>query len=128
MRLEAHHLIAINYLALPRRGGLTMQQIADEAQVSRQTVYDWLDNPVFAAELKKRMIRNTRDAMPNMINEAMKGVTEDRNAAMFKLFLEMNDMLANDINVGDKLDEAGDLDAVKARIAEFERRGKKKEE
>ena len=119
MRLEASHYIAINYLALPKRGGLTMQQVADKAQVSRMTLYRWLDDPVFAAELKKRMIRNTRDVMPDMLNEAVKGVTEDRNAAMLKLFLQMNDMLTDAINVGDKLDNAGDIDAMRKRIEEY---------
>jgi len=119
VRLEASHYIAINYLALPKRGGLTMQQVADKAQVSRMTLYRWLDDPVFAAELKKRMIRNTRDVMPDMLNEAVKGVTEDRNAAMLKLFLQMNDMLTDAINVGDKLDNAGDIDAMRKRIEEY---------
>lgn len=123
MRLRTEHYIAINYLALPNRGGLTMQEIADKCGVaSRQTIYEWQDNPVFAAELKKRMIRNSRAKLPNMIEEAAKGVTEDRNAAMFKLFLEMNDMLADPVNVGDKLDEAGDVDAMQQRIEDYKKR------
>lgn len=126
MRLETSHYIAINYLSLPKRAGLTMQQIADEAGVSRMTLYRWQENPVFAAELKKRMIRNSRMYMPDMIHEAMKGVTEDRNAAMFKIFLQMNDMLTDPVNVSDKLDEAGNIDAIRRRIEEYHKKTKEK--
>lgn len=127
MRLETEHYIAIHYLALPKRGGLTMQELADKCGVSRQTLYRWQDDPVFAAELKKRMIRNSRAMLPDMIHEAAKGVTEDRNAAMFKLFLQMNDMLTDAVNVEDKLNQQGDIEAMQARIKEYKARRKNKE-
>lgn len=127
MHLRTEHLMAINYLSEPRRGGLTMQQIADKCGVSRQTLYDWQDNPVFAAELKKRMIRKSRLHLPDMISEAVKGVTEDRNAAMFKLFLQMNDMLTDAVSVEEKLDSAGDMDAMRRRIEEYQARNKNKD-
>ena len=125
MRLETSHYIAINYLSLPNKGGYTMQEIAEEADISRSTLYSWLDNPVFAAEMKRRMIRNSRNLLPGMIEEAAKGVTEDRNAAMFKLFLQMNDMLTDAVQVSDKLDSAGDVDAIHQRIQEYKDRAKK---
>lgn len=128
MRLETEHYIAIHYLALPKRGGLTMQELADKCGVSRQTLYRWQDDPVFAAELKKRMIRNSRAMLPDMIHEAAKGVTEDRNAAMFKLFLQMNDMLTDAVNVEDKLNQQGDIEAMQARIKEYKARRKNKEQ
>jgi predicted DNA-binding protein YlxM (UPF0122 family) len=88
-RLGTEHYIAINYLALPKRGGKTMQEIADECSVSRQALYKWLDD------------------------------------AMFKLVLQMNDMLTDAINVGDKLDSAGDIDAMQKRIEEYKAKAKK---
>jgi len=120
MRLETHHYIAINYLALPRRGGKTMQEIAEECQVSRQTVYKWLDNPVFAAELKRRIIRNSRDKLPDLVESMTEHAIADGNAALAKLVLQMNDMLTDAINVGDKLDSAGDIDAIQQRIKDFQ--------
>ncbi len=128
MRLGAEHYIAINYLSLPKRGGLTVQEIADECGVSRQSIYDWQNNPVFSAELKKRMIRNTRNKLPDMLDASMTSVIEDPNAAMLKLFLQMNDMLTDAVNVGDKLNEAGDIDAMQARIQEYKDRAAKQDE
>lgn len=125
-RLGTEHYIAINYLAIPKRGGMTMQQIADEAGVSRQSLYNWLDNRTFDAELKKRIIRNTRNKLPEVTQAMVEAVTEDRNAAMAKLILQMNDMLTDSINVGDKLDSAGDIDAMQARIAEYKKKAEGK--
>ena len=122
MRLSTEHYIAINYLALPRRGGRTMQQVADECGVSRQTLYNWLDDRTFDAELKKRIIRNTRDKLPEVTNSMVNAVTEDHNAAMAKLVLQMNDMLTDPINVGDKLDSTGDIEAMQQRIQEYKDR------
>lgn len=124
-RLETEHYIAINYLALPKRGGLTMQEIAEKSSVTRSTIYNWLDDPVFSAELKRRIIRNSRDRLPEMVNAAADAVVDDHNAAMFKLVLQMNDMLTDVVNVNDKLDQAGDIDAMQKRIEEYRQKTNK---
>lgn len=128
MKLRTEHYIAINYLALPRRGGLTVRELAELCEVNPQTLYNWQDNPVFAAELKRRMIRNSRALLPEMLDAAAKGVTEDRNAAMLKLLLQMNDMLTDPVNVSDKLDSAGDVEAMQERIKEYKERASKEKE
>ncbi|TYS60484.1 hypothetical protein FZC76_21680 [Sutcliffiella horikoshii] len=117
--LRTEQLIAINYIALPKRGGLTMQQIADECKVSRQTLYEWMKDPLFESELKKQMIRNTRERLPEAIASMIDHVVDGGNAAMMKLLLQMNDMLTDSVSVDDKLTKAGDVDAMKERIAKY---------
>jgi DNA-binding phage protein len=118
-RLRAEHLIAIQFLALPKKGRFTMQQIAEKCGVSRQTLYEWLKMPIFESELKKQMIRNTRERLPEAIASMVDHVVNDGNAAMMKLLLQMNDMLTDKVSVEQKLTNAGDVDAMKQRIEEF---------
>ncbi|MEN2464922.1 phBC6A51 family helix-turn-helix protein [Ornithinibacillus sp. JPR2-1] len=99
-----------------------MQQIADECGVTRKTLYNWLDDRLFDKELKKRIIRNTRNKLPEVTEAMVAAVTEDHNAAMAKLVLQMNDMLTDAVNVSDKLETATDIDAMQERIAAYKKR------
>lgn len=101
-----------------------MQEVAEEAGVSRRSLYYWLDDKMFDSELKKRIIRNTRDKLPDVTAAMVDAVTQDRNAAMAKLVLQMNDMLTDAVLVGDKLDSSGDLKEMQKRIKEYKERQK----
>lgn len=125
VRLGTEHYIAINYLSLPKRGGLTMQQIANEAGVTRDAIYKWLKDPLFDRELKKAIIRNTRNRLPDVTESMVNAVIADGNAAMAKLILQMNDMLTDDIKVSDKLESVTDIDAMQERIAAYKKKNVK---
>ncbi|OMD33569.1 hypothetical protein [Paenibacillus odorifer] len=121
-RLEAHHLIALNYLALPRRGGLTMEQIGEAASVSRQSIYDWLKDPLFERELKRQIARNTLDRIPEVVDAMADAAIRDGNAAAAKLLLNMNDMLTERVDVT-KTDVTGmERDELDRKIAEYRAR------
>lgn len=121
-RLEAHHLIALNYLALPRRGGKTMEEIGKEAGVSRQAVYDWLKDPLFERELKRQIARNTLDRLPEVTDSMADAAIQDRNAAAAKLLLQMNEMLTDKVDVV-KTDATGmDREELERKIAEYRAR------
>lgn len=121
-RLEAHHLIALNYLAQPRRAGKTMEEIGKEAGVSRQAVYDWLKDPLFERELKRQIARNTLDRLPEVTDAMADAAIQDRNAAAAKLLLQMNEMLTDKVDVV-KTDATGmDREELERKIAEYRAR------
>ncbi|MFD2702775.1 phBC6A51 family helix-turn-helix protein [Paenibacillus shunpengii] len=121
-RLEAHHMIAIQYLALPKRGGKTMEEIGTEAGVSRQAIYDWLKDPLFERELKRQISRNTVVKIPEVVDAMVQASVEDRNATAAKLILTMGEMLTEKVDVV-KTDVSGmDREELTRRIQEYQSR------
>lgn len=121
-RLETHHAIAIQYLALPKRGGKTMEEIATECGVSRRALYDWLKDPLFDRELKKEIVRQTTARLPEIMESLADAVLTDHNAAAAKLLLQVNGMLTEKVEVETKSSEASDVSALQARIDEYKRK------
>ncbi|WP_261133802.1 hypothetical protein [Bacillus sp. Marseille-Q3570] len=39
--LWTEHYIAIEYLVMPDRGGLTLEEIAEKCSVTRKVLYNW---------------------------------------------------------------------------------------
>jgi len=115
-RIETHHAIAIKYLALPKRGGKTMEEIATEAGVSRRAVYDWLKDPLFDRELKKEIVRQTTARLPEVMESLTDAVISEHNAAAAKLLLQVNGMLTDKVEVETKNGDVTDIDSLKARI------------
>ena len=56
-RLNAEHLLAIQWLSQPRKGGKTDEQIAEICGVSRQSIHNWRKDAMFEAELKLKISR-----------------------------------------------------------------------
>ncbi|MFT3657259.1 MULTISPECIES: LPD25 domain-containing protein [Bacillus] len=56
-QLNEKQMKAISLLAKPNRGGLQLDEIAQKAGVSRQTLYGWRQNATFKEELKKQTDR-----------------------------------------------------------------------
>lgn len=117
-RLETHHMIAIQYLSLPKSGGKTMEEIAKEAGVSRQSIYDWLKDPLFDKELKKEIIRQTRLRVPEVLESMAKAAIEDHNAQAAKIVLQVNDMLTEKVELEQKTTSvgSGDLESLKKEV------------
>lgn len=120
-RLNAEHLIAIKYLALPNRGGLTKEEIAKECGVTRQALYNWEKDPLFERELKAEMVRNSRDRLPELIQSLSEIAIRDGNAAMAKLALQINGMLTDKVEIETKgKSEEIDFDKLDDELADFE--------
>lgn len=119
-RLNTEHLLAISWLSQPKRGGLTMEQVADEVGVSKRTLYNWLKEPLFERELKREMVRYQQRRLPEVLSNMYDVAIESDNAAMSKLVLQMNDMLTEKTEVASK--DAGkdiDYDAIDDEIEAF---------
>ena len=116
-RLNTEHMTAIQYLALPHKGGKTDAEIAEICGVSRQTIYNWKQDPTFNAELKRQIVRNTAERLPELVDSMMDVAIAEGNASMAKLILTMNEMLTQHIEVTQTAgDDTPDLDALKARL------------
>lgn len=115
--LNTEHLVAIRYLALPKSERPTVDDIAVEAGVHRSTVFEWKKDPVFDAELKRQMVRNATDKLPDLIESLPMIAMRDGNAAMAKLALQLSGLLTDKIEVEAKVDGVTDIDALRKRIA-----------
>ncbi|MGG2024231.1 phBC6A51 family helix-turn-helix protein [Gottfriedia sp. S16(2024)] len=122
-RLNAEHHIAIKYLSQPKKGGLTIEEIAEKAGVSRATIFNWRKEPLFERELKREMIRQSQDRLPELIESLAEIAIRDGNAAMAKLALQINGMLTDKVEVETKVTtNEVDIDALDDEIAAFDKR------
>lgn len=107
---------AIAWLAQPKKGGKTYDEIAEIIGVHRSTLFEWKKNPVFEAELKRQMVRNSQDKLPELIESLSEIAIRDGNAAMAKLALQINGLLTDKIEVETKDAGGTDIDALKQRL------------
>lgn len=122
-RLNTEHLMAINYFALPNKGGKTNEEIAEICGVSRQSIQNWRNDPLFERELKKQMVRNSQDRLPELIESLSEIAIRDGNAAMAKLALQINGMLVDKVEVETKdATNKIDYEGIDKDIASFEER------
>ncbi|HDR4551325.1 hypothetical protein [Bacillus cereus] len=128
-RLNTEHLTAINYFALPNKGGKTNDEIAKICGVSRQSIQNWRNDPLFERELKKQMVRNSQDRLPELIESLSEIAIRDGNAAMAKLALQINGMLVDKVEVESKdATNKIDYDGIDKDIASFEERIEEEED
>ena len=117
-RLNEKQIAAIEYLSVPKRGGLTYDEIANRVGISRSTLSEWRKDDGFNKALNKRIIQRTQDHMPDVFDAAIKGITEDRNAAIFRTFLQAHGLLTDKVEVETNKDSV-DIDAMKAKIEQY---------
>lgn len=121
--LNTEHYVAIRYLALPKVERPTVDKIAEEAGVHRSTIFEWKKDPVFDAELKRQMVRNATDKLPDLIESLPVIAMRDGNAAMAKLALQLSGMLTDKIEVETKDTGSTDIEALRKRIAALKSEG-----
>lgn len=120
-------MIAIRWLALPKHGDKSMEEIATECGVSRRALYDWLKDPLFDRELKKEIVRQTTARLPEVMESLTDAVIKEHNAAAAKLLLQVNGMLTDKVEVDAKVSDTTDVEALKARLQAMRERGSAEE-
>ncbi len=119
-RLSEKQLVAIEYLALPKRGGLTYAQIAEEVGVDERTLLRWRNDESFHSALTRKIIRNTADRLPEVMASVPDHIIQDGNAAMLRTLLQAHGLLTDKVEVEQKGgNEGAELDAMKAEIEKF---------
>lgn len=115
-RLNEKQIAAIALLSLPKRGGMTYEQVAQEVGVSRNTLGEWRKRDDFNEELKQQMVRNTLDRLPEILDSVPDHIINDGNAALFRTLLQAHGMLTEKHEIESK-DSSADIDAIRADIA-----------
>lgn len=115
-RLSEKQLAAVHYLAQPKLGGLTNEQIAEEVGIARSTLYEWKKDDAFMDEVKRQIMRNTMARLPDVMASVPDHIINDGNAAMFRTLLQAYGMLTDKVEVENKSAGTTDVDAMKAEI------------
>jgi transposase-like protein len=124
--LKPEQLEAIKYLAQPKNGGLTLDEVADKVGVSRQTLYRWRQELEFQDEIKREIGRNTMSRIPEVLEAMMKSAIQNGSSNAAKLILQSVGMLTDKLEVDDRTkrgnDSQNDIDEMKAEIERFRQR------
>lgn len=114
-RLNEKQIAAIALLSAPKRGGLTYKQIAEEVGVAEKTIHEWRKLDHFNEEIKKQVLRNSVDRLPEIFDSIPDHITKEGNAAMFRTFLQSLGMLTEKVEVENKAVDS-DVNSIKAEI------------
>lgn len=114
-RLSDKQYAAIALLAQPKRGGLTLEQVAKEVGVSRQSLNNWRNDDGFNDELKRTIMRSTIDRLPEVMQSVPDHIINDGNAAMFRTLLQAQGLLTEKVEV-ETSDKSVDIDAIRERL------------
>lgn len=126
-KLNEKQIAAITYLSLPKRGGFSYGEIADKVGVDERTLRRWRNDDKFNEELKRQIVRNTIDDLPDIMASIPEHIKKDGNAAMFRTLLQSHGMLTDKVEVENKsTNETVSVDDMKAKIEQY--RNAKKEE
>lgn len=115
-KLTEAQYAAIQILALPKRGGMTLEQVAEHVGVSDRSLRTWRNTEKFNNELKAQIARNTLGRLPEMMESMVDAVVDDKNAAMARTLLQVHGMLSDKVEVTTE-NKGADVDAIKAQIA-----------
>lgn len=118
-KLSDKQYAAIAYLSLPKRGGLTYEEVAAEVGVDVKTLREWRKKDAFNDELKREIVRVTLDRLPDIMASIPDHVINDGNAALFRTLLQAHGMLTDKVEVESKGTGAVDVDAIRARMADM---------
>lgn len=120
--LNADQYVAIEWLSLPNKGGKSFEDIAQICGVHVNTIGNWRKDTAFDRELKRAIVRNNSDRLPELVASLTDIAIRDGNAAMAKLALQVNDMLTDRVEVETKEGAVTDVDALRQRIAALQKR------
>jgi len=120
-QLKAEQYIAIEWLSIPRKGDKTFEEVAEICGVHVNTLKQWRKDKSFDTELKRAMVRNNSDKLPELIESLATIAMRDGNAAMAKLAFQVNDMLTDRVAVDTNVPEITDVDELQKRIAALQK-------
>lgn len=114
--LKPEQYNAIEWLAQPKHGGKTYDEIAELCGVSRQTLWQWRRSEEFQTEMKREVVRYTSDRLGDVMNAMVNSAITLNSAAAAKLIMEANGMLSSKIELTTKPEQAVDIETLRKRI------------
>lgn len=114
-KLSEQQIAAVTILAQPKRAGLTYEEVAEKVGIHRDTLYEWRKRDDFNDALKRQIVANTLDSLPDIMASIPTHIIKDGNAALFRTLLQAHGMLSEKIDVT-TTDKGTDIDAIKAEI------------
>src|SRR5690625_1355150 len=117
-RLSEKHIAGIEYFTLHQRGGMTYEEIDNKISVTRATLSNWRKDERFNEARRNRVKQMTQEHLPDIMDAAIKGITEDRNAAIFRTYLQALGMLTEKVEIDDGKGSV-DTDVMRAEIEKF---------
>lgn len=115
-RLSEKQYAAVALLSQPKRAGLTYEEVAEKVGIARSTLQEWRKDEAFNDEIKRQVMRNTLDTLPEVMASISEHIINDGNAAMFRTLLQAHGMLTDKVEVENKNAGGTDVDAMKAEI------------
>ena len=118
-RLSEKQIAAIEYLSLPKRGGMTYAVVAELVGVTERQLYNWRQDEDFMDAVVKRTIRKAAEYLPDIMASVPKHIIEDGNAAMLRTYMQSIGALTDKIEIDSKDSSAEDVDKMRAEIERF---------
>ena len=118
-RLNEKQIAAIEYLSLPKRGGMTYAEVAELVGVTERQLYNWRQDEDFMDAVVKRTIRKAAEYLPDIMASVPKHIIEDGNAAMLRTYMQSIGALTDKIEIDSKDSSAEDVDKMRAEIERF---------
>lgn len=116
-KLSPEQYAAIAILSLPKRGGMTYEQVADQVGVDVRTLHRWRSDDRFNDELKRKIMRDTLDRLPEVQASIPDHIINDGNAAMYRTMMQSLGLLTDKVEVETTQKGAVDIEAIRAKLA-----------
>ncbi|MFC4022704.1 phBC6A51 family helix-turn-helix protein [Oceanobacillus longus] len=84
--------IAAELLALPSRGGHTLKEISEKAEISERQLRNWRNDPRFQRLVETKTKNFVRERMPDVLNTVLDAAINDRSGKHAELLMKMQGM------------------------------------
>lgn len=117
---------AIGILAMPNRGGLSFEEVADKAGISERQLHRWRKKPEFKQAVIDQSLANVKEVIPNVLSAHTKQA-ESGNVKAIELFYKLFGLLVDkqeitqDVTTRDKGNEdlSNELDDIRNLIEDI---------
>lgn len=86
--------IAAELLALPSRGGFTLKEVAEKANISERQLRNWRNDPRFQALVAQKTRNNVKEVMPNVLETVVQRAVEG-SAKHAELLMKYENLLSD---------------------------------
>lgn len=115
-KLSSEQYAAIALLSLPKRNGMTYEQVSEQVGIDVRTLYRWRSDDRFNDELKRKIMRDTLDRLPEVQASIPDHIINDGNAAMYRTMMQSLGLLTDKVEVETTQKGAVDIEAIRERL------------